>query len=130
MSSQESKGWVCPIDGNCETDTAVQILKYIFDSNFINAYTSGGNPALVKVATTEVGGITPSILPMLVNQISGIALFIALIFLCFVVLKSVLTSANDGELTGSLAGLVLGWALMGGLCLLLLCSHLPYQAIQ
>lgn len=100
MSSQESKGWVCPIDGNCETDTAVQILKYIFDSNFINAYTSGGNPALVKVATTEVGGITPSVLPMLVNQISGIALFIALIFLCFVVLKSVLTSANDGELAG------------------------------
>ena len=100
MSSQESKGWVCPIDGNCETDTAVQILKYIFDSNFINAYTSGGNPALVKVATTEVGGITPSILPMLVNQISGIALFIALIFLCFVVLQSVLTSANDGELAG------------------------------
>ena len=100
MSNQEPKGWVCPIDGNCETDTAVQILKYIFDSNFINAYISGGNPALVKVATADVNGITPSIMPMLVNQISGIALFIALIFLCFVVLKSVLTSANDGELAG------------------------------
>lgn len=100
MSSQEAKGWVCPIDGNCETDTAVQILRYIFDTNFINAYTSGGNPALTKVATTEVGGVTPSVLPLLVNQISSIALFIALIFLCFFVLKSVLTSANDGEIVG------------------------------
>lgn len=82
------------MNDGCQTDTAIQILKYIFDEAFIESYlTSGSMPATVQLSGEKI-------MPLIINQVSQVALSVTLVILVFYWIFAFLSSAGDGQIKG------------------------------
>lgn len=99
---------MCPNDGTCENDTAVGILKYLFDTNFIDSFIKEGtdHPAMVQLSnsTTITANSAGALMSDMVSNVATVSLMVAIIILVFMTVNWLFNSTNDGEMKGFAKG--------------------------